>query len=117
IAGGRYADAETSYERSVSFLDAAGDEWAAGVAVQRLVELAERRARAAADAPDAAGVPSSFSQALIRAQLASTHRRIGRATTVTGNPGGVGADARADALALAVADHIRGRVTLRQNRP
>ena len=45
IAAGRYADAETNYERSVSFLDAAGDEWAAGVSVQRLVELAERRAR------------------------------------------------------------------------
>ncbi len=111
IAGCRYADAETNYERSVSFLDAAGDEWAAGVSVQRLVELAERRARSLdldGTAPPA-GVSSGFSEALIRAQLAATRRRDAKPAAP--------ASAATDALALAVADHIRGRVTLRQNRP
>jgi predicted ATPase/DNA-binding SARP family transcriptional activator len=106
VAEGRWADAALHYERSVSYLDAAGDEWAAGVSAQRLAELAERR-RAGAGAPPAADIPRDFSQALIRAQLASARagRRPSSAAGVT------------DALALAVADHIRGRVTLRQNRP
>jgi predicted ATPase/DNA-binding SARP family transcriptional activator len=98
VAEGRLADAGVHYERSMRQLDAAGDDWAAGVSRQRVVELAEQR-----DAAGSAQVPSSFSQALIRAQLAGAHGR----TPVAGT----------DALALAVADHIRGRMTLRQNRP
>ncbi len=54
-----------------------------------------------------ADIPRDFSQALIRAQLASA--RAGRRPS--------GAAGVTDALALAVADHIRGRVTMRQNRP
>jgi pyrroline-5-carboxylate reductase len=60
VAEGRWADAETHYERSVSYLDAAGDEWAAGVSAQRLAELAERHdvtaTRSNAEAVAGAGV-------------------------------------------------------------
>ena len=106
MAEGRWAAAETHYERSVSYLNAAGDDWAAGVSAQRLAELAERR-RAGAGAAHGADIPRRFSQALIRAQLASARagQRPSTAADVT------------DALALAVADHIRGRVTMRQDRP
>jgi predicted ATPase len=105
VAEGRWADASMHYERSESYLHAAGDDWAAGVSAQRLAELAERR-RAGAGAP-VSDIPRSFSQALIRAQLASARTGRRPATAVEGT----------DALALAVADHIRGRVTMRQNRP
>jgi hypothetical protein len=106
VAQGNAPEARASYERSVDFLVAAGDDWAAGVARHRIAQLDETVAGVTADA-----VPAHVAAAMVRAQLASAHDATREATShpAAGSP--------AEALALAVADHIRGRVVLRSDRP
>jgi predicted ATPase len=103
---GRLDDAGSLYATSVSRFRAAGDDWAAGVPLQRIAELAEREA----SVPLTAAEPTRFYQALVRAQLASA-----RPGALPSAPG-AGDDQSGD-LAVAVADHIRGRVTLRSDHP
>jgi predicted ATPase/DNA-binding SARP family transcriptional activator len=118
---GRLADAAACYEQSISHFSLAGDHWAAGVSRQRLAEVAEcddpsRTPVAGEPAVPAPGdVPVGFYRALIRAQLCSVrpgptgveHAAAGRSSAPSD------ADPT-DAMAVAVADHIRGRVALRQ---
>jgi predicted ATPase/DNA-binding SARP family transcriptional activator len=97
-------EAEDWYRRSVGHFRAAGEDWAAGVPLQRLAELAERPL----DITTVLAAEPAFSQALVRAQLASARLGASAATA--------GVDQTHD-LAVAVADHIRGRVTLRGDHP
>jgi hypothetical protein len=104
---GEVGEAESSYSRSVGHFRAAGDDWAAGVPLQRIAELADgqRSGSGVAQAP----VEPGFYEALVRAQLASARLSPQAATT--------GDDDRTHELAVAVADHIRGRVSLRGDTP
>lgn len=102
MAADSRTDAEAAYGRSVELFRAAGDDWAAGVPLQRMVELGE----GPGDSGDAVAEPA-FYQALVRAQLASARSRPTRG----------GDDDETAELAAAVADHIRGRVALRGDRP
>ena len=101
MAAGSRTEAESHYARSVGLFRAAGDDWAAGVPQQRIAELAESGRAVGGTLAEPA-----FYQALVRAQLASARSR----------PASGGDDETAE-LATAVADHIRGRVTLRGDRP
>jgi predicted ATPase/DNA-binding SARP family transcriptional activator len=125
----RAADAAASYEESIRHFSAVGDHWAAGVSHQRLAELAEIAATPglAADADAGAGsapVPAGdiagrFSRALIRAQLTSVRSDpAGSAVPMVsdGLHAPVAPDPT-DAMAVAVALHIEGRVSLRQDQP
>jgi predicted ATPase/DNA-binding SARP family transcriptional activator len=102
---GRLAEAEAGFSRSVGHFRAAGEDWAAGVPLQRLAELAERQRDVTGTVLAA---EPAFSQALVRAQLASA--RLGASAATAGGD-------HTNDLAVAVADHIRGRVALRGDHP
>jgi hypothetical protein len=90
------------------------------VSRQRLAELEERLAHNGDSSAGAVeSVPAGFYQAVVRAQLASARSSVTPAPAATTSPvtDGDSDHRRADALAIAVADHIRGRVTLRTDRP
>jgi tetratricopeptide (TPR) repeat protein len=122
---GRFDDARQAYERSVDQFRVSGDGWAAGVVFQRMAELAERQGRfddAGAALEEAvaraAQVPNRFAQALLQAQLASTRLGQGRleeAAALADEALGRGYG-NAHAAILPQANHIRGRIAMRQRR-
>jgi predicted ATPase/DNA-binding SARP family transcriptional activator len=118
---GRVGDAGASYEESARHFIAAGDHWAAGVAGQRLAELDEPGDRPDPETPAAATsdaeAPVAFYRALIRAQMSSARSTAPGTGSAVGGGRSAAADPHGtDAMAVAVADHIRGREALRQHR-
>lgn len=122
---GRFAEADEFYRRSVEHFGSAGDEWAEGISLQRLAELAERQGRFddAAAALEALVVktldlPNFFFKAVIQAQLASARLGQGRVEEAAALADEAVERAKdySHTLAVAVANHVRGRIALRQGR-